>query len=91
MKLHHAAKINGADHVHIVQNEGVSRPFESSRKKCAAFFRPPPVSSKDLFARDFNPHAEVIIRLQILDNHVSEVMHVDNHVAHVKSAQDARA
>ena len=59
----------------------------ASRKNQAAFFRPPPVSSRDFFAGDFNPHAEVAVGLEVIDDFVGEVMDVDNHFADAKGAQ----
>ena len=51
MKLHHALKVNRAEHIHVVQNELAPPRCRPSRKNHAAFFSPPPVSSNTLPAR----------------------------------------
>ena len=40
-----------------------------------------------LLARNLNAHAEVVVRFQILRNHVGEVMNVDNHLVNSEFAQ----
>ena len=88
VKLHHAPKIDGADHIDVVQDERVlaSRPLES-RKKWAAFFRPPPVSSR-ISSREISIRMpKLSVGFEVLSNHVRVMMRVDDHFAHAKGAQ----
>ena len=66
VKLHHAPQIDRADDIDIVQNE---RLFASRtlKKKMRGLFQAAAGIEQDLFARDFNPHAEIVVRLQIID------------------------
>ena len=59
----------------------------SSRKNHEAFFKPPPVSSRLVFAGDFNAHAKVSVGLKVIDDAVGEVMDIDNHFVDAKGAQ----
>src|ERR1035441_4883438 len=38
-------------------------------------------------ARQENPHAEILLRLEVLKHHVRKVMHVDDHLANTKLTQ----
>ena len=87
MKLHHAPEINRADDIDIVQNERLFRAVGILEEKIGGLFQSAAGVEQDLFARDFNTHAEVIVRFQILDNHVGEVMDVDDHFADSESAR----
>src|ERR1035437_584612 len=42
---------------------------------------------QNVFARNFNSHPKVVVLLQIINNHVGKVMHVDDHFANPKLAQ----
>ena len=60
--VQHLREIDGADDVDVVQDEGlVLRAALSSRKNQAAFFRPPPVSSRISSREISTAHAEVIV------------------------------
>ena len=87
VKPHHAPQIDGADDIHVVQNERLLQTRSESRKKWAAFFKPPPVSSRISSRETSILHAEIVVGFQIIDNHVREVMRIDNHLAHAKGAQ----
>jgi len=46
VELEHAGEVDGAEDVDVVEEEGLVETAGSSRKNQAAFFRPPPVSSR---------------------------------------------
>ncbi len=64
---------------------------ESSRKNQPGLFQSAAGVEQNIFARDFNSHAEIVIGFQILHNHVGKVMHVDDHFANPKAAQTGQA
>ena len=71
--------------------KGSSRVLESPRKNHAAFFSPPPVSSRTVLVRHLDVHPEISVRFQIIDNHVGKMMHVDDHVVNAKRRAAAKA
>src|SRR5438105_13023113 len=87
MKFDHAPEIDRADHIDIVHKERLSAPRRILKKKIRGFLQPAAGVEQHLLARHLNPHAEVIIRLQTLDNHVRKVMYVDDHLANTKGSQ----
>src|SRR6266566_8182189 len=89
MKLHHAAEINRADDIHIMQNEGLLKPAGILKEKPGGFFQAPASIQQDLLARDFNAHAEVIVDFQIFEKKIGKVMDVDDYLADPKGAQTA--
>ncbi len=60
--------------------KGSSTSLPASRKKCAACFKPPPVSRRIFFARNFDVHAEVAVSAKVVGDHVGEVVGVDDDV-----------
>ena len=43
-----------------------------------------------VFARDLDAHAEVVVLLQVVDDHVGEVMHVDDHFPDSEGGEAAK-
>ena len=60
VKLHHAPKIDRADHIDIVQNEWLFRMSGILEKKPAGLFQAAAGVEQDVLARDLNSHAEVV-------------------------------
>src|SRR6266404_2181239 len=87
VRLHHPAKIDRADHIDVVQDEWFVRGAGISQKEIRRFFQAAASVEQFLFARDFNPHAEVVIGLQEFQNHVRKVMDVNEYVADSKRQQ----
>ena len=56
-------------------------------EEIGGLFQPAAGVEQHLFARDLDAHAEVVVRLQIFDDHVGKVMHIDDHFANSKGAQ----
>ena len=83
MKLHHALKIDGADDIDVVQDKRV-RTFT---KKPGRPFQAASGIEQDFLTRNLDPHAEVILRFQVVENHIGKVMHVDDHLVNPEGAQ----
>src|SRR6266536_1613273 len=90
MKLDHAVKINIAEDVDIMQNERLVQIARIFEKEPCCLFEAAARVEQDFFARDFKSHAKVCLLLQVIDNHVGEVMYVDDHLADSKLAQPAQ-
>ena len=91
MELHHALQINGADDVHVVQNEwGITGSSAAGdrlpEKPCGVFQAAAGVEQRG-FTGNLNPHAEIVMPRQILDDQIGEMMHVDDHFVDTKFAQ----
>ena len=89
MELQHAMKVDGADDVDVMENEGLGRRVASIfQKEPRAFFEAAAgVKQEVVFARDFDAHAEIVVRLEVVDDHVSEMIDVDDDFADAKGAQ----
>src|SRR5208282_1239845 len=87
MKLHHAPEVNRAEDIDIVQDEGLFRAVGILDKEMRGLFQAAAGIEQRLLARDFNTHAEVVVRYQVLHNHVGEVMNVDYYLANSEAAQ----
>src|SRR5437879_4347053 len=81
--LHHPSQINRADDVDVVQNEWP----RLITKEISGLLQATAGVEQNLFARDFDAHAEIIVLLQILQNHVGKVMRIDDHFDDSKSPQ----
>ena len=51
------------------------------------FFQAAAGIEQHILARDFNAHPEIMVCFQVVENHVGEVMHVDDHFADSEFAQ----
>src|ERR1700681_3387312 len=91
MKLHHAPEINVAEDIDIVHDEG----FLPARigmagildKEMSSLFQASTGVEQRLLTRTFNTHAEVVVRFQVIHNHVGEVKDVEYHLANSEFAQ----
>src|SRR5439155_15207957 len=90
VELHHAAEINRADDIHIMQNERLLKPVGILEEEPGGLLQAPTCVQQNLLARDFNADAEVIVGFQIFENQIGQVMDVDDHLADPKAAQAAQ-
>ena len=61
------SQIDRADHVDIMQKKRLVEMPESSRKNQRGLLQPAAGIEQNLFARDLDPHPEVIVRFQIIE------------------------
>src|SRR5579864_580502 len=59
-------------------------------KEPCSFFEPAAGVEQEVFARDLNTHAEIVLLLQIINYHVGKVMQVDDHFADSKLLEAAK-
>src|SRR5215471_2941916 len=83
VKFDHALQVNVADHVDVMQNERL----RISAKEPAGFLQSAAGIEQNVFSRDLDMHAEIMVGLQVLDHHVRKVMDIDNDVSNSESAQ----
>src|SRR5713101_5826935 len=83
----HAYEIDVADDVDVVQEERLIQTAGILEEKPGGFFQAAAGVEQEILAGDFDAHAKVGAGLQIIDNHVGEVMDVDNHFSDAKGAQ----
>src|ERR1035441_2371478 len=74
VKPDHAPKIDGADDIDVMQNEGLLQPPAGLKKERRGFLQAAAGVEQDFLARNLNPHPEVIVGFQILDNHLRVMM-----------------
>src|SRR5260370_38421509 len=92
VKLHHSPQIDRTENIDVIQDEGSwfsgmsPGVFEERR----SFLQPAASIEQYIFARDLNVHPEIIIRLQVVDDHVGEVMDVDDYLANPKRAHSRK-
>jgi hypothetical protein len=86
MKLSHFSEIDSADHIDVMHEE---RRWAARvlKKKPGGLFQSATGIQQHVFARHFNSKAEMVMGLQIVDNHVREVVRIDNHLANAKLTQ----
>jgi hypothetical protein len=87
MKLHHAGQINCAEYIDVMQKERLFRMARVFEKEPRCFLEAAAGVEQNVFARNFNSHLKVVVLLQISNNHVGKVMHVDDHFANPVGAQ----
>src|SRR5208283_5717698 len=87
MKLHHTPEINRAEDIDIVHKEWFFRAAGISDKEVRRLPQAAAGVEQHVLARDFNAHSEVGVRFQVLQNHVGEVVNVDDHLVDSEAAQ----
>ena len=128
VELEHAAKVDGADDVDVVEEEGLTGTCGGVRRliavrlrwhlaripcfarndtasfifgtlQCAAltstfeekprgFFQAPSgVEQEMVFAGDFEAHAEIVVRLEVIDHPIGKMMDVNDDLVDAKSAK----
>ena len=79
VEAHHAGEIDGAEDVDVVDEEGLVFGAAVFEKEPCGFFEAAAGVEQDVFAGDFNAHAEVLVGLKVVDDHVGEMMDIENH------------
>jgi hypothetical protein len=103
VELEHAAEIDVADDVDVVEEEGLCRRVANGpdrvgvnewqvtsifKKEPGGFFQAAAgIKQEIVFAGNFNAHSEIVAGFQVIDDHVREVMDVDDDVVDAKRAQ----
>src|SRR5690242_20670082 len=90
MKFHEALKINCADNIHVVKNEGLVQAVRILQKEPTRLFQATASVEQKLFARNLHLQAEIVLGFQVLDYQVGEVVHVDNKLAHSKRRESRK-
>src|SRR5258707_1181702 len=85
------AEIARAENIDVVHNNGLFTARIGTAgipdKEMSGFFQSAASVEQVLFARNFDAYTEVVVRFQVLHNHVGEVMDVDYHLANAKVVQ----
>jgi hypothetical protein len=80
----HAAKVDRADDIHVVQQEGLVHVRLILQEKPGCLLQAAAGIEQDVFAGNFDAHAEIVFFLQIVYKHVREVVNVDDDLADSK-------
>ncbi len=87
VELEHAEEIDGADDVHVVEEEGFVETGGIFEEKPGGFFQAATSVEQEFFAGDFNAHAELFVGFQVVNDHVGEVVDVDDDFSDAEGAQ----
>jgi len=89
VELEHAAKVDGADDVYIVEKEGLGRRVARLlQEKPSCFFQTAAsVEQKIVFAGDFDAHAEIVVGFDVVSDHIGKVMDVDDDFVDAEGAK----
>ncbi len=97
VELEHAAEIDVADNIDVVKEERlvdligiVTFGVAASgilEEKPGGFFQAAAGVQQNVFAGDFDTHAEVVVGFQIVDDQIGEVMDVDDDFGDAERAQ----
>ncbi len=80
-------EIDGADDVDVVEEEGIVEAAGIVEEKPGGFFEAAAGVEQDFFAGDFDAHAEVFVGFQVVDDHVGEVVDVDDDFGDAEGAE----
>ncbi len=87
MELQHAAEIDGADDVDIVEEERLLETRGIFEEEPGGFFEAAAGVEQDFLAGDFDAHAEIVVGFQVVGDQVGEVMDVDDYFGDSEGAQ----
>src|SRR5262245_8976253 len=87
MILRHAVEIDGTDHIYVMQQER----FCVVAEKPARLLQSSTGIEQRLFAGNLNVHPKVVVCFQVLNNHVREVMDIDDHSIDTACAQTLKS
>ena len=87
VELEHAGEINVADDVDVVEKEGLVEASGIFEEKPGSLFQASSGVEQDFFTGDFDAKAEILVGFQVGDDHVGEVVDVDDGFGDAKSAQ----
>src|ERR1035438_7087143 len=94
MDLGHAREIDGAENVDVVDHYwlfsfrgcGFGYP-RVAQKQMGGFFQTASGIEQNIFARNVDVHAEIVIHFQVIDHFVAKMVDVDNYVSNSKRAK----
>ena len=87
VELEHGAEVDIADYVYVVKEKGLVEAGGILQEEPGGFFEAAAGVEQDLFAGDFDAHAEVFVGFQIVDDHVGKVVDVDDDFGDAEGAQ----
>jgi hypothetical protein len=87
MELEHAAEIDVADHVDVVEKEGLVKTVGVLEEKPGGFFQAAAGVQQNVFAGNFDAHAEVFVGFEVVGDHVGEVVDVNDDFGDTKGAE----
>jgi len=87
VELEHAEEIDGADDVDVVEEEGFIEARGVFEEKPGGFFQATASVEQEFFAGNFDTHAEVFVGFQVVNDHVGEVVDVDDDFSDAEGAQ----
>ncbi len=87
VELEHGADVDGADDVDVVEEEGLVEILWIFEEEPGGFFQAAAGVEEDFFAGDFNAHAEIFVRFEIVDDLVGEVVDVDDDFGDAEGAE----
>src|SRR5579864_1956426 len=90
MKRQHTREVDRADDVDIVEQERFLTLAVLKEEPFGLLQSAAGIEQDIVFARDLNTHSEVVVILQVIDNHVGEVMHVDDYVLDSEGGETAK-
>ena len=87
VELEHAGEINVADDVDVVEKEGLAEASGIFEEKPGSLFQASAGVEQDFFTGNFDAEAEILVGFQVGDDHVGEVVDVDDGFGDAESAQ----
>ncbi len=91
VKIEHAAKIDSADYIHVVENERFLCKRTILEKEPGCFFQAAAGFKQLLFAGYFDVQAEIIVGFEVIHDHVREMVDVDDDFANAEGAQTRKS
>ena len=87
MELKHAAEIDGADDVDVVEEEWLVEALGVFKEKPGGFFQAAASVEKDVFTGEFDANAKIVFGFEVVGDHVGEMMDVDDEFGDAEGAQ----
>jgi hypothetical protein len=87
VELKHTPQIDVTDDVDVVEEEGLVETARVFQEKPGGIFQASAGIEQNVFARNFDAHAKVIVGFQIVDDHVGEMMDIDDDFGNAGGAE----
>jgi len=87
VELEHAGEVDGTDDVDVVEEERLIETSGIFEEEPGGFFKAAAGVEENVFAGDFEAHAKVFVRFQVVDDLVGEVVDVDDDFSDAESAE----
>src|SRR5260370_5145689 len=87
VEFENAGEYDVADDVDVVEEKGLIETTGIFEEKPGGFFQAAASVQQNVFAGNLDAHAEAFMGLQVVDDHVSEMMDVDNDFVDAEGAQ----